>query len=157
MVPADTAGNGADVDVYARGKEEAPFVCEVKSRKEWWRVCAAGDLVGRFRLFVSKKESCHAPSRTAVAGVAQPAEAIVSRREMRESAGLEVAQCVTALLSARPAHSSRLPQQLRQLGDIGRNPALTVRAHCQHSCADGGPMHASYPPDVHKKTGQFAV
>ena len=26
-------GNGADVDVYARGKEEAPFVCEVKSRK----------------------------------------------------------------------------------------------------------------------------
>ena len=26
-------GNGADVDVYARGKKEAPFVCEVKSRK----------------------------------------------------------------------------------------------------------------------------
>jgi Holliday junction resolvase len=26
-------GNGADVDVYARGKEEAPFVCEVKARK----------------------------------------------------------------------------------------------------------------------------
>jgi hypothetical protein len=26
-------GNGADVDVYARGKDEAPFVCEVKSRK----------------------------------------------------------------------------------------------------------------------------
>jgi len=26
-------GNGADVDIYARGKEEAPFVCEVKSRK----------------------------------------------------------------------------------------------------------------------------
>ena len=26
-------GNGADVDVYARGKEEAPFVAEVKARK----------------------------------------------------------------------------------------------------------------------------
>jgi Holliday junction resolvase len=26
-------GNGADVDVYARGKEAAPFVCEVKARK----------------------------------------------------------------------------------------------------------------------------
>ena len=26
-------GNGADVDVYARGREEALFVCEVKSRK----------------------------------------------------------------------------------------------------------------------------
>ena len=27
-------GNGADVDIYPRGKEEAPFVCEVKSRKD---------------------------------------------------------------------------------------------------------------------------
>ena len=26
-------GNGADVDIYVRGKEEAPVVCEVKSRK----------------------------------------------------------------------------------------------------------------------------
>jgi hypothetical protein len=26
-------GNGADVDVYPRGKDEAPFICEVKSRK----------------------------------------------------------------------------------------------------------------------------
>jgi Holliday junction resolvase len=26
-------GNGADVDIYPRGKDEAPFVCEVKSRK----------------------------------------------------------------------------------------------------------------------------
>ena len=26
-------GNGADVDVYARGKDEAPFVAEVKARK----------------------------------------------------------------------------------------------------------------------------
>jgi hypothetical protein len=26
-------GNGADVDIYPRGRDEAPFVCEVKAKR----------------------------------------------------------------------------------------------------------------------------
>jgi hypothetical protein len=48
-------GAGHDLDIYARGKEEAPFVAEVKAQ-EWEWVCAARDVARRFRLFVSETE-----------------------------------------------------------------------------------------------------
>jgi Holliday junction resolvase len=47
-------GSGHDLDIYARGKEEAPFVCEVKSRKNGGGFVQ--DLARRFRLFVSETE-----------------------------------------------------------------------------------------------------
>ena len=48
-------GNGADVDIYARGREEAPLVAEVKARKSGEGFATLDRWLGEFDLLFLRR------------------------------------------------------------------------------------------------------
>ena len=50
-------GNGADVDVYARGKEEAPLVAECKARKNGSGFTTLENWLGEYDLLFLKRNN----------------------------------------------------------------------------------------------------
>ena len=49
-------GNGADVDIYARGRDEAPLVAEVKSRKDGAGFATLDRWLGEFDVLFLRRD-----------------------------------------------------------------------------------------------------